>query len=205
MYWMGHTALELVWQSGLGYSFNPLVGGTKPHPFSEAVKAFSPTVSRTFIEQEYLLPTLMKISTPKFRRWVLDRFPFKRSHLVHDIVDTWDRTTTDIFEETRTALREGDEGPAKQVGQAKDLMGILIIEAMEFQGKFSHADWAIGKTGGISGIKAIISKNFGYGSTTVRGPLKAVDAERHHKNKHYKAMEEMISVKKALLWMDWMN
>ncbi|KAG6913337.1 hypothetical protein DXG01_007596 [Tephrocybe rancida] len=73
-----------------------------------------------------------------------------------------------------------------------------VVEAMELQGKFAHADWAIGKIGGIGGVKAIISKNFGYGSTTVRGPLKAVDAERLHENKHYKAMEEMISVEKAL-------
>ncbi|KAG6913603.1 hypothetical protein DXG01_005638 [Tephrocybe rancida] len=73
-----------------------------------------------------------------------------------------------------------------------------VVEAMELQGKFTHADWAIGKIGGIGGVKAIVSKNFGYGSTTVRGPLKAVDAERLHENKHYKAMEEMISVEKAL-------
>ncbi|KAG6907126.1 hypothetical protein DXG01_010430 [Tephrocybe rancida] len=126
LHWMGRTALELIGQSGLGYSFDPLVEGAKPHPFSEAVKAFSPSVSRTFIEQEYFLPTLVKIGTPKFRRWVLNRFPFKRYHPLRDILDTWDRTTTDIFEEKRMALREGDEALAKQVGQAKDLMSILM-------------------------------------------------------------------------------
>ncbi|KAG6864974.1 hypothetical protein C0991_005881 [Blastosporella zonata] len=73
-----------------------------------------------------------------------------------------------------------------------------IIEAMELQGKFAHADWAIGRIGGIGGVKAVVSKNFGYGSTTVRGPLKAVDSERLHENKHYRVMQEMISLEKAL-------
>ncbi|KAG6907125.1 hypothetical protein DXG01_010429 [Tephrocybe rancida] len=126
LHWMSRTALELIGQSGLGYSFDPLVEGAKPHPFSEAVKGYSSFLTRTFIEQEYFLPTLVKIGTPKFRRWVLDRFPFKRYHPLRDIVDTWDRTTTGIFEEKKTALREGDEALANQVGQAKDLMSILM-------------------------------------------------------------------------------
>ncbi|KAG6833383.1 hypothetical protein H0H87_008000 [Tephrocybe sp. NHM501043] len=73
-----------------------------------------------------------------------------------------------------------------------------IAEAMELQGKFAHADWAIGRIGGIGGVKAIVSKNFGYGSTTVRGPLKAVDTERLHENRHYKVMEEVITLEKKL-------
>ncbi|KAF8072077.1 hypothetical protein FPV67DRAFT_1411398 [Lyophyllum atratum] len=73
-----------------------------------------------------------------------------------------------------------------------------IKEAMELQGKLGHADWAIGRIGGIGGVKAIISKNFGYGGTVVRGPLKAVDSERLRENKHYAVMEEMIAMEKAL-------
>ena len=37
--WMGRTALELVGQGGLGYSFDPLVADTQ-NSFGEAIKAF---------------------------------------------------------------------------------------------------------------------------------------------------------------------
>ena len=37
--WMGRTALELIGQSGLGHSFDPLVSATKDE-YTEAVKAF---------------------------------------------------------------------------------------------------------------------------------------------------------------------
>ena len=37
--WMGRTALELVGQAGLGYSFDPLVDDTT-NDFAEAVKSY---------------------------------------------------------------------------------------------------------------------------------------------------------------------
>ncbi|KAF5382148.1 hypothetical protein D9615_004242 [Tricholomella constricta] len=73
-----------------------------------------------------------------------------------------------------------------------------LKEAMELQGKMAHADWAIGRIGGIGGVKAVVSKHFGYGNTFVRGPLKAVDSEKLRENKHYAFMEEMIALEKAL-------
>ncbi|KAG6849729.1 hypothetical protein H0H93_005932 [Arthromyces matolae] len=73
-----------------------------------------------------------------------------------------------------------------------------VAEAMDLQGKFAHADWAIGRIGGIGGVKAIIAKNFGYGSTIVRGPLKAVDVERLHESKYYQVIEEFIALENAL-------
>jgi hypothetical protein len=38
MSWMTRTALELIGQSGLGYSFDPLTEDGKQHPYSKAVK-----------------------------------------------------------------------------------------------------------------------------------------------------------------------
>ena len=37
--WMGRTALELVGQAGLGYSFDPLTAD-KPDAFAHAIKGF---------------------------------------------------------------------------------------------------------------------------------------------------------------------
>ena len=39
--WMGRTALELIGQSGLGYSFDPLTEDGVPHSYSTTVKLFA--------------------------------------------------------------------------------------------------------------------------------------------------------------------
>ena len=38
--WMGRTALELIGQAGLGYSFDPLQEDVTPDVFAEAIKAY---------------------------------------------------------------------------------------------------------------------------------------------------------------------
>ncbi|KAF5367036.1 hypothetical protein D9758_004073 [Tetrapyrgos nigripes] len=73
-----------------------------------------------------------------------------------------------------------------------------IKEAMDLQGKLGHADWGAQKIGGVGGVKAIVSKNFGYGGTTVRGPLKAVSTDSLQNNKYYAALEEVIALEKSL-------
>ncbi|KAG6887811.1 hypothetical protein C0995_012548 [Termitomyces sp. Mi166 len=141
LHWMSRAALEMIGQSGLGYSFDSLEEGTMPHPFTQAAKAFAPAMMKMVIEREYLLPTLVKIGSPRFRRWVVDHFPYRNLHEIRDIVDTWDRTTIKIFEGKKQALEEGDEVLAKQIGQAKDLLSILMKANMEASEKdrFSFA------------------------------------------------------------------
>ncbi|PPQ65288.1 hypothetical protein CVT26_000248 [Gymnopilus dilepis] len=71
-------------------------------------------------------------------------------------------------------------------------------EAMALQGKLGHGDWAASKIGGIGGIKAVISKNFGYGQPHVRAPLKAVDVESLENHKYYQALADLIAMEKEL-------
>ncbi|KAK1221081.1 hypothetical protein PQX77_016128 [Marasmius sp. AFHP31] len=73
-----------------------------------------------------------------------------------------------------------------------------ITEAMELQAKLGHADWAIQKIGGIGGVKAIVSENFGYGKNIVRRPLKSVAGDSLLGISHYKAMQELIALEKSL-------
>lgn len=44
--WMGRTALEIVGQAGLGYSFDPLVRD-KPDEYAAALKTFRCALSTT--------------------------------------------------------------------------------------------------------------------------------------------------------------
>ncbi|KNZ81927.1 Cytochrome P450 3A9 [Termitomyces sp. J132] len=134
LHWMSRAALEMIGQSGFGYSFDPLVEGAKPHPFCDAAKAFSLPQHSKLGLMEYLLPTIVKIGSPRFRRWLVDHFPSRRLRAYRDMVDTWHWTMTRIFEEKKRALMEGDEALANQVEQAKDLLSILIkanIDASE--------------------------------------------------------------------------
>ncbi|KAJ7274487.1 hypothetical protein B0H12DRAFT_1088940 [Mycena haematopus] len=71
-------------------------------------------------------------------------------------------------------------------------------EAMALQAKLGHADWAMQKLGGISGVKAVVSKNFGYGVPNVRGPLKSLAIESLVGNKHSNMVEELIVLEKSL-------
>ncbi|KAF9485244.1 aldolase [Pholiota conissans] len=71
-------------------------------------------------------------------------------------------------------------------------------EAALLQSKLGHGDWATSKVGGIGGIKAVISQNFGYGQTGVRGPLKAVDVSSLAQNKYYQTLLELIELEKSL-------
>ncbi|KAF8905019.1 hypothetical protein CPB84DRAFT_1676923 [Gymnopilus junonius] len=73
-----------------------------------------------------------------------------------------------------------------------------VKEAMILQGKLGHGDWAASKVGGIGGIKAVISKNFGYGDPHVRGPLKAVSVESLEDHQYYQTLADLITMEKEL-------
>ncbi|PFH52893.1 hypothetical protein AMATHDRAFT_138593 [Amanita thiersii Skay4041] len=73
-----------------------------------------------------------------------------------------------------------------------------LKEAMKIQAQFAHADWAISKIGGIGGIKAVVSKHWGYGNGIVRGPLEGVDINRLANDRNYKVLETLIANEKAM-------
>jgi len=51
-------------------------------------------------------------------------------------------------------------------------------DAVKLQALLGQADWELGKLGSVAGIKAIVSKHFGYGAPFVRGPLAPLDADK---------------------------
>jgi dihydrodipicolinate synthase/N-acetylneuraminate lyase len=73
-----------------------------------------------------------------------------------------------------------------------------IKEAMELQAKLGHGDWAASKVGGIGGLKAVITANFGYGNPNVRGPLKPVNIDNFKGNEYYETLLALIVMEKAL-------
>lgn len=69
-----------------------------------------------------------------------------------------------------------------------------LQEAVKLQALLGHADWQLGKIGSIAGIKAIVSKHFGYGQTHVRGPL----APQQLQDAAVDKLEELIALEKSL-------
>ena len=72
----------------------------------------------------YMAP-LIKIGTPKFRRFILGLIPWKTLHEIRDITDVIHNTSIEIINSKKRALENGDEAVAKQMGQGKDILSIL--------------------------------------------------------------------------------
>ncbi|KAI0754390.1 cytochrome P450 [Daedaleopsis nitida] len=123
--WMGRTALELIGQAGLGYSFDPLKEDVTPDVYAEAIKAYVPALYDLSVFR-WALPYLSLIGTPAFRRRVLDWIPMKRLHKLKGVVETMHRRAEEIYHEKKALLNKGDEALLLQVGEGKDLMSILL-------------------------------------------------------------------------------
>lgn len=70
-------------------------------------------------------------------------------------------------------------------------------EAMRLQALLAHGDWMVKRIGGIAGLKAIIAREFGYGSGRVRGPLVPVAKEKVEALDNTK-LSELIAIEKEL-------
>lgn len=77
------------------------------------------------IHRTYLLPTLVKIGTPRLRRLMVNVLPWKSLRKLRDIIDIMHNTSTEIFDAKKKALEEGNEAVSKQVGRGKDILSIL--------------------------------------------------------------------------------
>ncbi|KAF8659050.1 hypothetical protein AX16_001922 [Volvariella volvacea WC 439] len=129
--WLSRTALELIGQSGLGYSFDPLVEGQSPHPYGASIKNLIPANLKLIVPRILILPWAERIGTPRFRRSIVDILPWKSLHALRDIIDTMHATSVEIVQQKKKALAEGDDAVMRQVGQGKDIISILLRANME--------------------------------------------------------------------------
>ncbi|KAI0631285.1 cytochrome P450 [Trametes polyzona] len=126
--WMGRTALELMGQAGLGYSFDPLVEDASD-AYGAAIKDLMPALSQAGGMQQYV-PVFEALVPARWRRAVAERIPSPALRRVLRIVDTMHTRSVEIFEAKKRALLAGDEALKQQVGEGRDLMSILLRENM---------------------------------------------------------------------------
>ncbi|ESK86254.1 hypothetical protein Moror_16634 [Moniliophthora roreri MCA 2997] len=129
--WMGRTALELIGQSGLGVSFDALQDEETAHPFTVAMKQFTPVLTRLAFPMVYILPHVVHLGSPGFRRFVSQFIPNQDFKIVQQLSDSLWKISIQIFEEKKRALLMGDEALKQQVGSGKDILSILMRENMK--------------------------------------------------------------------------
>lgn len=125
LHWVSRTALELVGQSALGYSFDELGPKSTPNEYSEAVKEFAPLMFKLQIPR-MLLPYIVKLGPPRFRRFLVKLIPSANVQKARELSDIMYNTSVKIYEPKKQALERGDEAIVEQVGRGKDAMSILL-------------------------------------------------------------------------------
>ncbi|TRM69698.1 cytochrome P450 [Schizophyllum amplum] len=126
LHWMGRTALELIGRSGLGYSFDSLAVDDPGHPYAASIKELIPTMFRMFFARVYILPMVYNVGPAWFRRAIVNIVPWRDLHSLRDKVDLMWNTSQEIYAQKMNALRAGDVAVAKQIGQGRDILSLLI-------------------------------------------------------------------------------
>ncbi|KAF9064448.1 cytochrome P450 [Rhodocollybia butyracea] len=129
--WMFRTALELIGQSGFGYSFDNMKDDVPKHRYSTVVKEFLPAFARLSFANNYVLPLGLKLFPTNIRTFIMNVTPWKTLHDVRDMVNYMHQLSTDIYREKKRALEDGDEAVTNQIGQGKDLLSIMMKENMK--------------------------------------------------------------------------
>ncbi|KXN81489.1 putative cytochrome P450 6a13 [Leucoagaricus sp. SymC.cos] len=124
LHWMTRTALELIGQSGMGYSFDSLkedAGSADIHPYSRSVKRFGGLLSGTgtFVVTSYILPFAARYNYPRLKRWIVDHIPSQWVQDLKNIVDTIQETAVDICKMKQLVTLEGHDGK-------KDIISVLV-------------------------------------------------------------------------------
>ncbi|KAL5525409.1 hypothetical protein ACEPAF_9279 [Sanghuangporus sanghuang] len=126
LYWLKRTALEIIGQGGLGYSFGPLDSTTRSE-YSESVKNFAPTLFRLSILRQFL-PFFSSIGPAWLRRVIVRILPIKRVQRLREIVIVMDKTVRAIYTEKCSRLNAGDSAVRAQISEGRDITSILLRE-----------------------------------------------------------------------------
>ncbi|KIK66524.1 hypothetical protein GYMLUDRAFT_239459 [Collybiopsis luxurians FD-317 M1] len=131
--WMTRTALEIIGQAGMGYSFDPLSNTASTPLYPKMIKDLLPALRRVQFLYTNVLPLASEIGSPSFRRFVVNLLaPFWNNvRHVRDMVDYMHTVANGIYESKKQAFERGEEAAARQLGRGKDLISILMEENLD--------------------------------------------------------------------------
>ncbi|KAJ3873030.1 cytochrome P450 [Lentinula edodes] len=190
--WMGRTALELMGQAGLGYSFDPLTDEESAHPYSQVIKELLPTLIRLQFWQFNVLPYVSWIGTAGFRRRIVNMLPWKDLHHMRDMVDYMHSVAEQIYKIKLRAFEAGDEAVASQIGRGNDLISILMKENMD-----ASEDDRLGDTEVIAQVSNSSTLIFAAMDTTSSAMARLLHLLSRHPEAQKKLRQELIEAKRV--------
>ncbi|TBU28038.1 cytochrome P450 [Dichomitus squalens] len=122
--WMGRTALELMGQAGLGYSFDPLTEESLDS-YGSAIKSFIPAIYSIVIWIQ-LWPYVEWMVPKALGKRLAEKLPHKAFQRLCTLVNTMHERSVAIYNAKKAALAKGDEGAKQLFREGKDLMSILL-------------------------------------------------------------------------------
>ncbi|EAU84603.2 cytochrome P450 [Coprinopsis cinerea okayama7 len=128
--WTTRTALELIGRSGLGTSIDSLEPEGKPHPYATSIKNLMQAMVPLTFSRFAVLPKVVNIGTPQFRRWVVDMLPWGNLQKLVRLIDIMHNTSMEIYARKKKALVGGDGVAHEEADQGKDIISILLRENM---------------------------------------------------------------------------
>ncbi|KAJ6532314.1 cytochrome P450 [Mycena vulgaris] len=121
------SALELIGRAGIGYSFDPMLPGhSQADRYGESLQELGPGTFKLALLFP-LLPPIMKIPFPSFRRFMINFLPLPPLHHLRDLVDFTDATAVQLVRDRKAAIQKGE---LHLKDDAKDIMSILIRSNM---------------------------------------------------------------------------
>ncbi|KAH9915036.1 cytochrome P450 [Epithele typhae] len=126
--WLARTALELVGQGALGTSLDPLTRDSS-NAWADAIKGLAAGSSQLKFLRG-LVPHLVRIGTPSFRRRLVELAPFQVLQKAKDHVDTVQKGCQDLLNSKRMAIKSGDAEALRLMGEGKDILSVLLKENM---------------------------------------------------------------------------
>ncbi|KXN82787.1 Cytochrome P450 3A6 [Leucoagaricus sp. SymC.cos] len=128
LHWMTRTALELIGQSGMGYSFDSLEDDNDYHPYSRSVKRF---ISLTggpvgFFANQFAFHLARRFYFPRLQRLIVELIPWKRVQDLKEVIDIMYQTSVEIIQTKQMALQSADPAIAAEMRNKKDIISILM-------------------------------------------------------------------------------
>ncbi|KAJ6536946.1 cytochrome P450 [Mycena capillaripes] len=119
---LSRTSLELIGQTGIGYSFDSMLSHREhDDQYAAALRAMFPTAFKMQLAVP-LLPLIVKLFSPKFLRTMINFVPWPALHQLRDIVDLMDATATKLVYDRKAAIRSGKV----DLNGGNDIMSLLV-------------------------------------------------------------------------------
>ncbi|KAJ6588565.1 cytochrome P450 [Mycena capillaripes] len=131
------TSLELIGRTGIGYSFDPMLPGQEhTDQYAKSLRALLPAVAKLVLLFP-LLPLVMKIPTPSFRRFMIRFIPLAALHQVRNLVNFTSAFAARLVQDRKAVCQDG-QLDIKDNG--RDLMSLLIKSNMYADGAMHLTD-----------------------------------------------------------------